>query len=169
MQMNPVLKPKVATPALIVMSAVTLALAIIFMALAAALSTAAGWILLIIAAGGIPIILLWARRVRSLRIWRAETDAQWARLEKLKNSSGTTAEITVLSVDAPQPTGAWITIRWNRFEYVQPAWIEALPEHIWPGSVLLISPDPSQVSPGLPWPATYRIAGDHVLAWAPMV
>ncbi|RWW91385.1 MULTISPECIES: hypothetical protein [Paenarthrobacter] len=81
----------------------------------------------------------------------------------------TTAEVTVLSVDSPQPTGAWITIRWNRFDYIQPAWIEALAEPIWPGSVLLIRPDPEQVRPGTPWPATYSIAGDHVLTWAPQL
>jgi hypothetical protein len=73
----------------------------------------------------------------------------------------------VLSVDAVEPTGSWITIKWNRFDYVQPAWLEALPEPIWPGSVLLISPDPAQVVPGVPWPATYYISGSDCLAWAP--
>ncbi len=102
-------------------------------------------------------------------MWKTASHAKWQLLESLKHSTVTTTEVTVLSVDSPQPTGAWITIRWNRFDYIQPAWIEALPEPIWPGSVLLIRPDPSQVRPGTPWPATYSIAADHVLTWAPQV
>lgn len=167
MQMNPVLKPRVATPTLIIASAVTLALAVVFVALLPSLSSA-GWLLLATIATAMVVALFWRRRIRGRMLWRLETDAQWRRLESLKSDSGTTTEVTVVSVDAPQPTGAWITIRWDRFDYIQPAWIEALPEPIWPGSVLLIQPDPAQVRPGAPWPATYHIAGDRVLAWAPI-
>lgn len=166
MEMNPVLKPRVATPALIVASAVTLVLALILAALALTV-TGTAWMLMTIAALSIVLIADWGRRIHGLRRWQSETDAQWKRLEGLRGVSGTTTEITVLTVDAPQPTGAWVTIRWNRFDYIQPAWIEALPEPIWPGSVLLIRPDPAQVQPGAPWPAEYHIAGDHILAWAP--
>ncbi|MCP1413593.1 hypothetical protein [Paenarthrobacter sp. A20] len=167
MQINPVPKPPVATPALIVASAVTMALALILAALALTV-TGTYWLLLTVAAISVVLIVVWSRRLHGLRRWQSETDAQWKRLDGLKEASGTTTEITVLTVDAPQPTGAWVTIRWNRFNYIQPAWIEALPEPIWPGSVLLIRPDPAQVQPGAPWPETYRISGDHILAWAPL-
>lgn len=50
---------------------------------------------------------------------------------------------------------------------VQSAWIEALPEPLWPGSVLLISPDHRQVMPGAPWPDTYFLRAADCLAWAP--
>ncbi|MDQ0102996.1 hypothetical protein J2T10_002653 [Paenarthrobacter nicotinovorans] len=168
MQMNPVLKPKVATPALIVVSAVMLLLAVILVVLSFTVSGTA-WLLAALTIVCVVVLLFWAQRLRSKRQWQTETAAQWTRLESLKAAGGTTTEVTVLTVDAVQPTGSWITIRWNRFDYIQPAWIEALAEPIWPGSVLLIRPDPAQVRPGAPWPATYRISGDHVLAWAPLV
>lgn len=168
MQMNPVLKPRVATPALIVASAVTLVLAVVLTVLSVT-TTGAVWSLLAFTTPCVVVLLFWVQRFRGQRQWQTETAAQWKRLESLKAEGGTTTEITVLTVDALQPTGSWITIRWNRFDYLQPAWIEALPEPIWPGSVLLIRPDPAQVRPGAPWPSTYRISGDHVLAWAPQV
>ena len=166
MQMNPVLKPRVATPALIVASAVTLALAVILAVLGFMISGTA-WLLVALTTPCIVVLLFWAQRLRSQRQWQAETATQWKRIESLKAGGGTTTEITVLTVDALQPTGSWITIRWKHFDYIQPAWIEALPEPIWPGSVLLIRPDPAQVQPGAPWPEIYRISGDLVLAWAP--
>ncbi|GAA3278659.1 hypothetical protein [Paenarthrobacter aurescens] len=167
MQINPVLKPRVATPALIVASAVTLVLAVILTVLSFTIS-GTGWLLVALTTLCAVVLLFWALRLRVRWQWQTATAAQWKRIESLKAAGGTTTEITVLTVDAPQPTGAWVTIRWNRFDYIQPAWIEALPEPIWPGSVLLIRPDPAQVRPGAPWPETYRISGDHVLAWAPL-
>lgn len=168
MQMNPVLRPRVATPALIVASAVTLVLAVILAILSVTVSGTA-WLLAALTTPCVVVLLFWAQRLLGQRQWQNETAAQWKRLESLKAAGGTTTEVTVLSVDAVQPTGSWITIRWNRFDFIQPAWIEALPEPIWPGSVLLIRPDPAQVQPGAPWPSTYRISGDQVLAWAPLV
>ncbi|MBP2266389.1 hypothetical protein J3A64_001853 [Pseudarthrobacter sp. PvP004] len=167
MQMNPVLRPRVATPALIVASAVALVLAVILAVLSFTISGTA-WLLVSLTIPCV-VLLFWAQRLRGQRQWQTEAAEQWKLLESLKAAGGTTTEVTVLTVDAPQPTGAWITIRWNRFDYIQPAWIEALPEPIWPGSVLLIRPDPAQVQPGAPWPSTYRISGDQVLAWAPLV
>ncbi|MFF1830698.1 hypothetical protein [Paenarthrobacter sp. NPDC058040] len=166
MQINPVLTPRVATPALIVASAVALVLAAILTVLSFTLSGTA-WLLVALTTPCVVVLVFWAKRLQSKRQWQTETAAQWKRLESLKKASGTTSEVTVLSVDAVQPTGSWITIRWNRFDYIQPAWIEALAEPIWPGSVLLIRPDPAQVRPGAPWPETYRISGGHVLGWAP--
>ncbi|BCW58536.1 hypothetical protein StoSoilB20_18830 [Arthrobacter sp. StoSoilB20] len=168
MQMNPVLKPRLATPALIATSAVTLVLAVILMVLSFTISGTA-WLPVALTTPCVVVLLFWAQRLRGQRQWQAESAAKWKRLEDLKVAAGTTTEVTVLTVDALQPTGSWITIRWNRFDYIQPAWIEALPDPIWPGSVLLIQPDPTQVQPGAPWPETYRISGDHVLAWAPLV
>lgn len=167
MQMNPVLRPRVATPALIVASAVTLVLAVILAVLSFTISGTA-WLLVALTTLCLVVLLFWAQRLRSQRQWQTETAAGWKRLESLKSAGGTTTEVTVLTIDALQPTGSWITIRWNHFDYVQAAWIEALSEPIWPGSVLLIRPDPLQVRPGAPWPETYRISGDHVLAWAPL-
>lgn len=165
---NPTLKPKVATSALTVASAVTIVVVLMLAALTATFP-AIFWFMLIVVAIGLVLLYLWGLRIRRQRRWRAKTDERWSRLESLKDAGPTTTEVTVLSVDAPQPTGAWITIRWNRFDYIQPAWIEALPEQIWPGSVLLIRPDPAQVRPGAPWPATYFLSSDQVLAWAPLV
>lgn len=167
MQMNPVLKPTVATPALIVASAVTLVLAVILTVLSFTISGTA-WLLVALTTLCAVVLLFWAQRLRFRRQWQAETAEHWKRLEGMKATGGTTTEVTVLTVDALQPTGSWITVRWNRFDHVQPAWIEALPEPIWPGSVLLIRPDPAQVRPGAPWPEIYRISGDQVLAWAPL-
>lgn len=168
MQVNPVIKPKVATPTLIVMSAVTLALAITLAAMTFSFPTNS-WVLVVVAAAGLILSFVWYRRIHDNRVWKSVSHEQWQLLESLKRSAGTTTEVTVLSVDSPQPTGAWITIRWNRFDYVQPAWIEALTEPIWPGSVLLIRPDPEQVRPGMPWPPTYSISGKEVLGWAPRI
>lgn len=167
MQMNPVLKPTVATPALIVASAVTLVLVVILTVLSFTISGTA-WLLVALPTPSVVVLLFWAQRLRVRRQWQTETAEQWKRIESLKAAGETTTEITVLTVDALQPTGSWITTRWNRFDHVQPAWLEALPEPIWPGSVLLIRPDPAQVRPGAPWPETYRISGEHVLAWAPL-
>jgi hypothetical protein len=168
MNANPALKPKVATPLLIVASAATILFAAVMPTLRPG-SILLQWMLVAVALGGLVIILFWVHRVHRQRGWQASADSRWNALERAKRDHGTTTEITVLSVDGLQPTGSWITIRWNRFDHVQPAWIEALPEPIWPGSVLLISPDHAQVRPGSPWPATYRITGDRVLAWAPLV
>lgn len=170
MDANPVLKPKLATPALI-LSSVAIAACVAYLVGAAAadwpdnlflLLTAAITLLAAAVAGAV-----WLTRARRRRSWMAGANEKWNHFNDMKRSSGTTADLTVLSVDALEPTGSWITIKWNRFDHVQPAWIEALPEPIWPGSVLLVSPDPAQVRPGAPWPATYYIRASDSLAWAP--
>ena len=110
---------------------------------------------------------LWRKRVNHRHAWVLDATERWRSFDDAKLASGTTAEITLLSVDAVQPTGSWVTIRWNRFNHVQPAWIEALPQPLWPGAVLLITPDPAQVMPSTPWPETYFIRATDCLAWAP--
>jgi hypothetical protein len=170
MDANPVLKPKLATPALI-LSSVAIAVCVVYLVGTVAADGPVSLFLLVTAAVALLAAAVagavWLTRARRRRSWMAGATEKWDHFNDMKQSSGTTTEVTVLSVDALEPTGSWITIKWNRFDHVQPAWIEALPEPIWPGSVLLISPDPEQVSPGAPWPATYYIRASDSLAWAP--
>lgn len=167
---NPAVKPVVATAGLVTTSAtalILLVLAIVYIPaaelplapkmVAAALPLAATMI-----AG-----FLWWSRAKRRRTWEATAAEQWRSFDNAKRAGGTTTEVTLLSVDAVQPTGSWVTVAWNRFNHVQPAWLESLPEPIWPGSVLLISPDPAQVMPGAPWPDAYLIRAVDCLAWAP--
>lgn len=165
---NPVIKPKVATPALILASA-ALAFVVAFVpsaSLPGGASQIIVWAVLLVfvaLAGG-----LWLVRERRRRAWFVEANERWDRFEEARRTHGTTAEVTVLSVDALEPTGSWITIKWNQFGHIQTAWLEALTEPIWAGSVLLISPDPNQVRPGAPWPAKYFIQASSYHAWAPV-
>jgi hypothetical protein len=172
MNTNPVLRPKVATPGLVLTSAGVLTL-VGYLAFSITTSSGMGGVLVL---GAFAVLVAavvsgatWFVRLRRRRDWLVAAEEKWRHFDDAKRSQGTTTEITVLSVDALEPTGSWITIKWNRFEHVQPAWMEALPEPIWPGSVLLISPDPAQVRPGTPWPSTYYIHAAECLAWAPTV
>jgi hypothetical protein len=170
MYANPVLKPKLATPALILTSVAIAACVVFLVGVTAANGPDNLFLLITVAISHLAAAVVgaaWLLRTRRRRSWMAGANEKWVHFNDLKRSGGTTAEVTVLSVDALEPTGSWITIKWNRFDHVQPAWIEALPEPIWPGSVLLISPDPMQIRPGAPWPATYYIPASHSLAWAP--
>lgn len=167
---NPVIKPKVATPALVLASAV-LALCAVFVLQNLTESwppdavQVFGWAAVLLST--LIVSMIWLIRMRRRRDWLADARVTWSHFEEAKRAHRTTAEITVLSIDALEPTGAWITINWNRFGHVQRAWMEALEEPIWVGSVLLISPDPAQVRPGAPWPATYFVQASNFLAWAP--
>ncbi|WP_320536133.1 hypothetical protein [Pseudarthrobacter sp. IC2-21] len=170
MDKNPVLEPKLATPALILSSVATLTCVIYLVGSVTVYGQSAMFRVLAILATVILAAALgaiWFARARRLRSWTAAANEKRKRLSDLKRTRGTTTEVTVLSVDALEPTGSWITINWNRFDHIQRAWLEALNEPIWPGSVLLISPDPIQVFPGAPWPATYYIRASDCLAWAP--
>lgn len=170
MVVNPAVRPKVATTGLVIASAVVfIVFALSSVALAAAelplvMKVTVGSVLL---ATVLVLALLWGKRSARRQTWLANAAKRWRSFDNAKLASGTTTEVTLLSVDAVQPTGAWVTIMWNRFNHVQPAWIEALPEPVWPGSVLLIAPDPAQVMPSTPWPATYFIRAADCLAWAP--
>jgi hypothetical protein len=170
MVVNPAVKPKVATTGLVIASTVVFIALALFLAFVAAselpstLKTVTGGVLL---AAVMLLVWLWWRLANQRRTWLAKATERWRSFNDAKLASGTTAEVTLLSVDAVQPTGSWVTILWNRFNHVQPAWIEALPEPIWPGTVLLIAPDPAQVMPSTPWPETYFIRATDCLAWAP--
>jgi hypothetical protein len=170
MNANPVLKPKFVTPALVLVSVAIIVCLVCLVATVGAnllpqwVSVALGAAFLLAAASDGAI---WLARRHRLRSWMANANEQWKSFDDAKRRHGTTAAVTVLSVDALEPTGSWITIKWQRFDHIQPAWLQALPEPIWPGTVLLISPDPAQIMPGLPWPTNYYIQASHCLAWAP--
>lgn len=170
MDTNPVLKPKLATPALI-LSSVAIAVCVVYLLWTATANGPTHLSLLLTAAVALGAAAvagaIWLVRARRRRSWMTGAIAMWDHFNDMKQSIGTTAEVTVVSVDALEPTGSWITIKWNRFDHIQRAWIEALPEPIWPGSVLLVSPDPVQLRPGAPWPSTYYIRASDSLAWAP--
>lgn len=168
MSTNPVIKPKLATPALVLTTVVALIAVASLIALIRGTppeTLMLGCLALLVAAGTIGSI--WLTRVRRRRKWMMAAEQKWHYFDDARTSHRTTTEITVLSVDALEPTGSWITINWNRFDHIQRAWIEASPEPIWPGSVVLLTPDPAQVSPGQPWPQTYYIRASDLLAWAP--
>lgn len=110
----------------------------------------------------------WTRRVQGRRQWQQFTNRQWEYLARIKGEHEATTEITVLSFEEIQPTGSWATIRWNKFGYVQPVWIENGTFAIWPDSVLLIRPDPTQIQVGAPWPPTYYLRSQACLAIAPL-
>lgn len=171
MVLNPTVKPKVVTVGLVMTSTVVLVALVLFLAfiLAAGPPFLSKIIVgCLFVAAGLLLGGLWWNRVSRRRTWVLGATEKWRTFDNAKLASGTTTEVTLLSVDAVQPTGSWVTIRWNRFNHVQPAWIEGLPEPLWPGAVLLIAPDPAQVSPGAPWPETYFISSTDCLAWAPM-
>lgn len=167
---NPTVKPRVVTPGLVSASAVVLVALVLFLVFVVVTEFPFLWQVVV---GGLLLTAalllgaLWRKRVNQRNTWLVDATEKWKSFDKAKLASGTTTEVTLLSVDAIQPTGSWVTIRWNRFGHVQAAWIEALPEPLWPGSILLISPDPAQVMPGAPWPDTYYIRATDCLAWAP--
>ncbi|MDQ0618081.1 hypothetical protein [Arthrobacter globiformis] len=170
MNENPVLKPKLATPALVLVSVTTM-ICVVCLLIAAQANWAPVWVSMAL---GIAFLFatvcvgaVWLARGRRLYSWMADAREQWEYFDEAKGMNGTTAEVTVVSVDGLEPTGSWITIKWQRFDHIQAAWLEALPEPIWPGTVLLIAPDPAQVMPGVPWPTNYYIQASHCLAWAP--
>lgn len=170
MILNPTMKPKVATAGLVSTSTVVLIALILF---SASVPAAELPNLFKVIVGGLLVAAtllsagLWWKRVNHRRTWLTEATEKWRTFDNAKRASGTTTEVTLLSVDAVQPTGSWVTIRWNRFNHIQPAWIEALPEPLWSGAVLLIAPDPAQVMPNAPWPEAYFIRAADCLAWAP--
>lgn len=170
MAMNPVVKPEIATAGLVAASATALILLAVTLTYIPAAQLPLPMKILIAAlplAASLCVGWLWWRRANRRRTWEAAAAERWRSFDNAKLASGTTTELTLVSVDAVQPTGSWVTVEWNRFNHVQPAWLESLPEPIWPGSVLLIAPDPAQVMPGAPWPDTYFIRAVDCLAWAP--
>jgi len=168
--MNPMIKPDVVSPVVLGGSIVAFPCTLYLVPATIANWPAPGWLIatttifLVISA---LLVLRWVFKVRRARRWTENAKRLWQELADVKRTSATTTEVTVLSVEEVQPTGAWVTIKWDQFGYRQPAWIEGAGGTYWPGSVLLITPDPNQVHIGQPWPPTYRIAESDCRAVAP--
>lgn len=170
--MNPMIRPSVASAPLVIWS-VLIGLCALYMVPATLANWPAPAWLTTIATLFVALVavlaLRWVLKARRARTWDANAQRMWQQFEAARVAGGTTTEVTVLSVQEVQPTGAWVTINWSQFGYTQPAWIEGKGGTYWPGSVILITPDPGQVHIGQPWPPTYRIAESDCRAIAPMV
>lgn len=170
MVMNPMIKPAIVSAPLLGWSIVAFPCTLVLVPATIANWPAPAWIvatastLLIISA---LLVLRWTAKVRRARRWTENAQRLWQAFEAARQTGSTTTEVTVLSVEEVQPTGAWVTINWDQFGYRQAAWIEGAGGTYWPGSVLLITPDPNQVHIGQPWPPTYRIAEGDCRAVAP--
>ncbi|WP_207346338.1 hypothetical protein [Arthrobacter sp. E3] len=169
--MNPMIRPSVASAPLVMWS-VAIGLCTLYLVPA----TLANWpappwlitIASILLVFSVALALRWVFKARHARAWDVSARSLWQQFEGARLAAGTTTEVTILSVQEVQPTGAWVTINWDQFGYTQPAWIEGKGGTYWPGSVILITPDPAQVHAGRPWPQTYRIAESACRAIAPM-
>ena len=172
MTANPMIRPAVVSAPLIVTSVATGPWLIYAAAATVANWPAPVWLVITTAtllAVALIVVFMWTRRLRRSHQWDLDARLQWQKLRAVKANSGTTTEVTVLSIDEVQPTGAWATVKWNRFGYVQEAWLESGPFAFWASSVLLINPDPNQVHVGQPWPATYSIRSYDCRAIAPVM
>ena len=169
---NPMIRPAVVSAALIVTS-VVIGPCLIYAGAATVVNWPAPmWLVItmaILLAVALIVLFTWTKRLRRSHQWDLDAQLQWQKLRAVKANSGTTTEVTVLSIDQVQPTGAWATIKWNRFGYVQPAWLESGPFEYRSHSVLLIRPDPDQVHIGQPWPSTYSIRPNACHAIAPVM
>ena len=170
MRTNPMVKPQTTSGwavTLTVISCVCLVVAVRLL-----ISQLSTWraglafiIIAIIVAG--PAAAIWFVRIRRTKTWITNAIYQWEHFSLVKNRLGVTTEVTVLDIHALDPTGTWVTIRWDKFGYVQRAWMEAIPDEIWRGSVLLISPDPAQIQVHGPWPEIYYLMASHYHTYAP--
>jgi len=109
---------------------------------------------------------IWLVKNRRTKAWITNAVQQWEQFATVKSCLGVTTEVTVLDIHSLDPTGTWVTIRWDKFGYVQRAWMEAIPDEIWRGSVLLISPDPAQIQVHGPWPEIYYLKATDYHAFA---
>ncbi|MDQ0278788.1 hypothetical protein QO003_003091 [Arthrobacter silviterrae] len=170
MDTNPMVKPHIATTPMVVMTTIA---AVILVCVAAIIVLAwppkiGAWIALaIVVVAAAFLTWRWASLIRKKSEWQRFSDRQWEYLTRTQSEQSTTAVITVLEFREVQPTGVWATIRWEKFGYVQPAWIEPCTFAIWPKTALLIRPDPTQIQVGAPWPPTYYLRSHNCLAIAP--
>lgn len=169
MNANPFVKPKVMTGWLAIASAATI-LCLAYSTSAILLSSTSPGLWLVLALSFLfaaAVGTIWFFRLQRASKWTARAVEQWRRLEATRLQVGTTTEVTILAIEAVQPTGTWVTLRWNQFDHVQRAWMEALPDEIWEGAVLLISPDPTQIQVGSPWPPIYHLKARSYHGFAP--
>jgi hypothetical protein len=96
---NPVLKPRLATPALVVASA-AVSIAAGFFPTSLAAGTLSGAILIVgaVAILSAPVALagIWLSRFRRRRAWIAAAEQKWHEFDCARRNHGTTTEITVL-------------------------------------------------------------------------
>ncbi|MCY0903629.1 hypothetical protein [Arthrobacter sp. H14-L1] len=172
MEVNPMVKPQLSSGLLVAMTTIA-GVVLVYVLAVVALSwppPTGVWIsLAVVALAAGFTAWRWSRRIQNRRQWQQFANRQWEYLSRIKGEHEATAEITVLSFEEIQPTGSWATIRWNKFGYVQPGWIENGTFAIWPESVLLIRPDPTQIRVGAPWPPTYYLRSHACLAIAPVL
>ncbi len=169
MRTNPMVKPQTSSGwavTLTVISCVCLTIAIRLLLSQQAVATV-GWALVAITfvLAGIAAAI-WIVKIRHCKAWITSAVQQWEHFSTVKSQLGVTAEVTVLDIHALDPTGTWVTIRWDKFGYVQRAWMEAISDEIWRGSVLLISPDPAQIQVHGPWPEIYYLMAMDYHAFA---
>lgn len=170
MDTNPMVKPHIATTPMVVMTTIA---AVILVCVAAIIVLAwppkiGAWIALaVVVIAAAVLTRRWTTLIHKKTEWQQFSDRQWEFLTRTQSEHSTTAVITVLGFQEVQPTGSWATIRWEKFGYVQTAWIEPCMFSVWPDSVLLIRPDPNQIHVGAPWPATYYVSSSACLAIAP--
>ncbi len=170
MDNNPMVKPHVATTSLVVTTSVAAVclIAVVAVVIAGRPPATGAWTALAVVSVIAALLLVkWYFAIRRKNRWTQFAHQQWQHLAEVKGGTATTAEISILDFHDVQPTGAWATIRWEKFGYIQPAWIENCSFAIWPGSVLLVRPDPVQIRVGAPWPQTYYVRANQCLAIAP--
>ena len=169
MRTNPMVKPQTSSGwvvTLTVISCACLAIAVRFF-ISQPSTLAAGLALLAVAIflAGVAAAI-WSVKIRRTKSWITNAIQQWEHFSAVKSQLGVTTEITVLDIHSLDPTGTWVTIRWDKFGHVQRAWMEAIPDEIWRGSVLLISPDPAQIQVHGPWPEIYYLMAADYHAFA---
>lgn len=169
MRTNPMVKPQTSSGwavTLTVISGVCFAIAIrVFLAQSPASATGLVFAAVAIVLAG-AAAAIWSVKIRQTKAWITNAVQQWEHFFAVKSKLGVTTEVTVLDIHSTDPLGAWVTIRWNKFGHVQRAWVEALPDEIWRESVLLISPDPTQIQVHGPWPETYYLLANQYHCYA---
>jgi hypothetical protein len=169
MRTNPMVKPQASSGwavALTATSCAFLAIAIrIFIVWRSPMAAGLALVAVAIVLAGCAAAI-WFVKIHRTTAWITNAVQQWEHFSTVKNQLRVTTEITVLDIHSLDPTGTWVTIRWDKFGYIQRAWMEAIPDEIWRGSVLLISPDPNQIQIHGPWPEVYYLMAIDYHAFA---
>ncbi|WP_133159056.1 hypothetical protein [Arthrobacter glacialis] len=169
MRTNPMVKPQTSSGWAVTLTVISCACLSIAtrMLLLQPTATVIGWTLVAIAVVlAVVSAAIWFVKIRRSKAWVTHAVQQWEYFSTVKTQLGVTTEVTVLDIHALDPTGTWVTIRWDKFGYVQRAWMEAISDEIWRGSVLLVSPDPAQIQVHGPWPEIYYLLARDYHAFA---
>lgn len=133
MRTNPMVKPQTSSGWAVTLTAISC----VFLATAIRLFLAqqapalVGWVLVAAAVMLASIAAaIWFTKIRRFNAWITHAVQQWEHFSTVKSQLGVTTEITVLDIHSLDPTGTWITIRWEKFGYVQRAWMEAVPDEL---------------------------------------